>query len=387
MKILILEDDASKLQHIHSLIDGIDSTIVRENVSNYQLFYKKILLAKYDLILMDLLVPRLEGDEPQDLSRELMIAVRDKDCINSNTNVIALTKFQDKALDHFNELNTKGITVITFSDDRNWEEPVTRYITEKLAVPQYDFVIVCALEKEALGFTKLGYDVAESTPIRGLDCRDIEINTFRGVIVTCARMGLVDAAITSSRAIELFQPNLICMSGICAGVEGEVEIYDLVIPHTCYQHDSGKWTINGLIPEPYSVQLDNEVYVNLNSIIKLDSFNESLMMEIKPKRSQIPEYLEDINLTTRLGVASSGSTVIADKTINENVTGQHRKIIAFDMENYAVYEAARLASSSLKFFSIKSVVDNGNTIKSDHYQELACKIAAKATVKILEFIL
>lgn len=387
MKILILEDDALKLQHIHSLINGIDSTITIENVSNYQLFYKKILLAKYDLILMDLLVPRLEGDDPQDLSKELMIAVRDEDCINSTTNVIALTKFQEKALDHFNDLNTKGITVITFSDDRNWEEPVVRYITDKINVPQYDFVIICALEKEALGFTRAGYDVSEITPIRGLNCRNIDIDAFRGVIVTCPRMGLVDAAITSSRAIEIFQPNLICMSGICAGVEGEAEIYDLIIPDTCYQHDSGKWTIEGLIPEPYSVQLDNSVYIHLQSIISLDNFSSSLMSNMNLKRSQIPEYLENINLTTKLGVASSGSTVIADKIINENVKGQHRKIIAFDMENYAVYEAARLAHSSLKFFSIKSVVDNGNDDKSDKYQELACIIAAKATIKILENIL
>ena len=90
-------------------------------------------------------------------------------------------------------------------------------------------------------------------------------------------MGLVDAAITSSRAIEVFQPDLICMSGICAGIKDEVNIYDLVIPDICYQHDSGKWTVEGLTSEPYSVQLDNEVSLRLKSIINIHNFNEGLI--------------------------------------------------------------------------------------------------------------
>lgn len=387
MKILILEDDASKLERICSLINNIDFDISIEKSSNYNHFYKEVLTTKYDLILMDLLVPHFDCEEPKDLSKELMKAVRDEGCINSTTNVIALTKFQDKAIAHSNDLNTKDITVITFSEDNNWHEPIIRYISKNISLPKYDFVIICALEKETLAFTKVGCGLTENKPVRGLDCRELKINNFKGVIITCPRMGLVDAAITSSRAIEVFQPDLICMSGICAGIKDEVNIYDLVIPDICYQHDSGKWTVEGLTSEPYSVQLNYEVSLRLKSIINVHNFNDGIMDGIKLKRSQIPEHLEDINLKTILGVASSGSTVIADNIMSENVSSQHRKVISFDMENYSIYEAARLANSSPIFFSIKSVVDNGNDEKSDKYQELACEIAAKATVKIIESIL
>ncbi|WP_296242415.1 MULTISPECIES: response regulator [unclassified Psychrobacter] len=387
MKILILEDDTSKLERIRSFINSVDFDISLEESSNYNSFYKQILTHKYDLILMDLLVPHFDGDEPKDLSKELMKAVRDESCMNSTTNVIALTKFQDKAIAHSNDLNTKDITVITFSDDNNWHEPIIRYISKNMSLPKYDFVIICALEKETLAFAKLDCSLTENKPVRGLDCRELKINDFRGMIITCPRMGLVDAAITSSRAIEIFQPNLICMSGICAGIKDEVNIYDLVIPDVCYQHDSGKWTVEGLTSEPYSVQLDNEVSLRLKSIINVNNFNNSLMDGITLKRSQIPEHLESIDLKTILGVASSGSTVVADNEMSKNVSNQHRKVISFDMENYSVYEAARLANSSPIFFSIKSVVDNGNDEKSDKYQELACEIAAKATLRIIESIL
>ncbi|MGP5213709.1 phosphorylase family protein [Psychrobacter immobilis] len=387
MKILILEDDKAKLNEINLMINNISKTIATEVVTNNKDFIQKIERYKYDLIVMDLLVPYFDGEEAKDLSSHLISSVRDKDCKNSKTKVIALTKFQEKADNHYGSLNMNDINVITFSQTSGWEDVLARYIDEYLNFPQYDFVIICALEKEVLGFSQAGCHITESTPIRGLDCKDITIAGRTGVIVKCPRMGLVDAAITSSRAIEIFQPQIICMSGICAGVKGEVDIYDLVIPEICYQHDSGKWTLDGLVGEPYSVPLDYDLSIKLKSIVVMDSFKDSIMKGLKIKRSQIPQDLEEISISTKLGVASSGSTVVADETMNSNVSNQHRKVIAFDMENYAVYEAARLASSSPIFFSIKSVVDNGNILKNDSYQELACTIAAKATVNIIESLL
>ena len=52
-------------------------------------------------------------------------------------------------------------------------------------------------------------------------------------------MGLVGMAITASKAIEAFQPKIVCMSGICAGVEGEVGLLDIIIGNICWEYQTG----------------------------------------------------------------------------------------------------------------------------------------------------
>ena len=66
------------------------------------------------------------------------------------------------------------------------------------------------------------------------------------------------------------------MSGICAGIEGKVNIYDVVISSMCHQHDSGKWTSEGFIPELYTVPLLHQTQVDINLLIQEDSFKNDI---------------------------------------------------------------------------------------------------------------
>ncbi|XP_031635448.1 uncharacterized protein LOC116348559 [Contarinia nasturtii] len=200
-------------------------------------------------------------------------------------------------------------------------------------------------------------------------------------------MGLVDAAITSAMALQIFKPKLIAMSGICAGIEGKAEIYDITIPELCYQHDSGKWSIDGFTPESYSIQLDHAVKLKIKDLISQDHFIKTIFNGISPKRSEIPEHSEQISTRITLGTLSSGSAVVADKDINTVISNQHRRISAFEMESYALYEAARLADFKPMFFSAKAVVDNGTPGKNDDFHRIACLISAKTTIEIIKGLL
>ncbi|HCM9227723.1 hypothetical protein L8T14_22790 [Enterobacter bugandensis] len=81
--------------------------------------------------------------------------------------------------------------------------------------------------------------------------------------------------------------------------------------------------------------------------------------------------------------ASSDSAVIADENMNEIVKKQHRKMTAFEMESFSVYESARLSETNVDFFSAKCVVDDGGINKSDNFHRLACIISAKAVCEII----
>lgn len=384
MKILILEDEDNKFEEISRFIlEGNDFiTIIREK--NYRRFAKSIEREQFDLILIDLFVPLNDGMEANDQSITLMEDLRDSKCVNCNTEVIALTQHDESASDHIKDFNYKHISVLIYSDDAKWKETLSKTISN-LNLPNFDFVIICALDKEIDAYSLLSYNVTENFTINSFDCRGITFDDYQGVIIKSPRMGLVDAAITTSRAIEIFKPKIVCMSGICASVADDVKIYDLIIPEMCYQHDSGKWVKDGLISEPYSVQLDHKVSLKIKTEISKLGFVNDLQQGITLKRSEMSD--EELNVKIHFGVASSGNTVIADEFMNEIVKDQHRKLLGFDMESYAIYESARLANNNVKYFSIKSVVDNGSPSKGDNYHRVASLLSAKATIKVLEKIL
>lgn len=385
MKILILEDNIEKSEEIEALIKSIDASITIVKVECYNNFILKIQKEKFDLVIIDLYIPAIKGRQPDDMSEELLFSLRNEECTNVQTEVVAITKYDEKASDIIQDYNYQNITVLTFSEDNKWKESLIKKIVP-LNSDNCDFIIVCALEKEANAFHQAGFNVSESVSKYSLNYRSISVLGFKGAIIRLPKPGLVDAAIVTSRAIEIFNPKIVTMSGICAGLKSEINIYDLIVPNLCFQHDTGKWTEDGLISEPYSVPINNKVEIEISTELEKPHFTADLMENIKAGKSEIPE--EDIVIKTHLGVTASGSTVIADKIMNATIQGQHRKVIGLDMEIFSVYESCRLAQNeSIRFFSIKSVVDNGSPTKGDAYHRIACLVSAKATMKIIEKLL
>jgi CheY-like chemotaxis protein len=276
MKILILEDNAEKSLEIENLIKSIDQSINIQKVEYYNNFILKIQKEKFDLVIIDLFVPALKGREPNDLSEDLLFSLRNEECTNFQTEVVAITKYDEKASEIIQDYNYQNITVLTFSEDDKWKESLIKKITP-LNSDQCDFIIICALEKEANAFAEAGFDVSESVSKYSLNFRSISISDFKGAIIRLPRPGLVDAAIVTSRAIEILNPKIVTMSGICAGLKNEISIYDLIIPNLCFQHDTGKWTEDGLISEPYSVSINNKVEVEISTELDKPNFTIDLM--------------------------------------------------------------------------------------------------------------
>jgi nucleoside phosphorylase/CheY-like chemotaxis protein len=385
MKILVLEDDLEKMTTVFAQIKSVDSNSEVEVVSNFLDYTKKIILFKFDLIIADLVVPSFPGEiSAQDMTKLIIENTRDVDCQNYRTPVIALTSYDNKAEEQFKDLNSRDITVITYDLDGNWRASLNEKILGCVPPIKFDFVIICALSKEAAAYQQIGCATSDPKIVYGLTCQEIVIDDMLGVIVTCPRMGLVSAAITATQAIDLFEPQLICMSGICAGVPGRAKIYDIVIPESCHQNDSGKWNATSFESEPYSVQLEHSVKTHLAQFISSSSFADSIKAGISLQKSEFPEDRDDFSFDVFLAPASSGSSVIANREMVDSITGQHRKLSAFEMESFAIYEAARLSIKQPRYFSAKSVVDDGSPSKGDAYHRVACLISAKTVFECIK---
>ncbi|CAM3873768.1 hypothetical protein [Bordetella tumulicola] len=384
MKILILEDQEEKYRQIEEQVKGEASDADITWVKNFQTFHRVLEREKFDLIIADLVAPQFDGIEERDLTLQIIDAARDHDCINCRSPMLALTQFLQAADESYKDLNSKDIAVVTFEPaNQLWVEPLREKVRACKPPLRFDFLIICALPKEANGFQEAGYELGPLTGVFGLEIRGLEINGRKGAIVIAPRMGLVSCAITTAKAIDYFKPDLVCMSGICAGIEGKADIYDVVIPEICHQHDSGKWGKNGFEPELYSVQILPEVRLKLNEIIQSQEFIETATEGIKLGRSELPDSMEHFAPKVLLAPTSSGSSVVADKNFLTSIKEQHRKITAFEMEAFAVYEAARLSSSHPKFFSAKAVVDDGGPHKGDQYHRAACVLSAKIVYELI----
>ncbi|WP_318386571.1 nucleoside phosphorylase [Enterobacter sp.] len=383
MMILILEDQDEKLEKIKQSVFNVNPVIEVQVARDYATFIKLIHAHKFDLIISDLLVPRINGeDDLVDISSMLTQDAMDVTCVNLYTRIVAFTQYADA--DKFTDLNNSRIIVISYSETNDWRNALEKIILECKPSVVYDFIIICALEKESQGFNEAGYIVGPNEIINELHCKKISINEKHGLIITCPRMGLITASIISTKAIEYFKPKLICMSGICAGIASKVNIYDVVIPQICHQHDFGKWGADGFEPEAYSVQLNHKTSTKIQNAISDKNFIKALIRDLVPKRSELPDGTEELNPVVKLAPASSGSAVIADENMNLIVKNQHRKMTAFEMETFSVYESARLANVTVDFFSAKCIVDDGGINKSDNYHRLACILSAKTVYQLIE---
>jgi len=386
MHILILEDDAAKLQALRDHISQGYPQAKIQAVGTFTEYLKELNREVYDFLVLDLVVPRRPGnDDPVDIT-EIVEATRgDYKCQNFRTPGLVLTGYDQKAEDNFRVLNQHDFAVITYAQDNaDWKAALDRKIATLPSRAHFDFVIVCALEKEAKGFSEAGFQLGDHQLHAGLRWQTIQVGTRTGALVTAPRMGLVTAAITASQAILSFEPQLICMSGICGGVPGEAAIYDVVIAETCHQHDTGKWSDGKLKPEIYSVAIDHQFAQKVRAAIGGRQFLEKVLRGILSQRDELPDGIAALTSSVRMAPASSGSAVLGDEQVVAQISEQQRKSAIFEMESYAIYEAARLSPLQPKYFSAKAVVDDGGSEKSDKFHRIGCMLSARVVGELVE---
>lgn len=384
MKILILEDSPEKLETIKEFLLAMGDKIDLSTCMHFQNFNTLVERDKFDLIIVDLLVPVFPGDEePVDVAGRIVTVTRDYDCVNHYTPIVALTMFDAAAESNYKDLNDRGVSIATYDDTDSWKDLIKEKVISYMPNPTYDVVIVCALKKEVKAFEETGYTVGKVHQQLGLECREIQIGTISGVIVTAPRMGLVGAAIAAARSIDIFNPRLICMGGICAGLPGEAGIYDVVITQVCQQHDFGKWTDSGFQAEHYAVQLDHALELKISEALDDQGFIEKIKNGVVLRASEFPPGKEELAFRIFAAPTSSGNSVVADEGMAKMIRGQHRKAAAFEMESFAVYEAARVANSQPKFFSAKSVVDDGGSSKGDKFHRIAAVLSARTVCELI----
>lgn len=201
------------------------------------------------------------------------------------------------------------------------------------------------------------------------------------VAVNQSDMGMVHAAITTTNALRVFKPKLTTMTGICAGIEGQVNLGDIIIGNQTFDYGSGKYIDGKLIPHPTPVAPPNW----LMQLLEACSAQPKIKELIKQNYSGVAPAWP---LSIRHGSIGSGSAVVADDRIAKQATQTDRALYAIDMEAYGVALAASSAAttrSKFPCFVVKGVVDFAGIHKNDTYHEYGAYVSAMYLRRFLEF--
>jgi adenosylhomocysteine nucleosidase len=380
MRVLIIEDEDPKYQDIfrvvESTLNGNNLDVIRASVMSQA--QREIYQTKFDLIIVDLMLPLRADCTPQDISGEILEIINMSDK-NRNSQAIAITNFNQLRETHNRSFNEANISIVSYSPTKSeWKEALVSELNAITNASIFEFAIVCALEKERDAFRYSEATIGDKRLIRGMDCLEITIAGKRGVVVKPPRMGMTDAAIVTTQLLDAFRPSIVCMSGICAGIPGKSEIGDVIIAESCFDYQVGKWTKTGFEYEAYPVAIAEEIRAQLSQA--LDS---KLNVKIREDLG-FPE-LRDRNL--KFVTHASGSAVVADKAKRDEISGMHRKLASVEMEIYSFYRAASISVQKPVFFAAKGVVDDAGASKGDRYHDYGAISSARLIVAGLEALI
>lgn len=178
--------------------------------------------------------------------------------------------------------------------------------------------------------------------------------------------GPVTAAVTAAKAICHWQPAIVVMTGICAGVRGVCDLGDIVVATSCFEHLSGQLVDGSIRPERKKLSIMPWLQAYLSSI--------AADPDLAPKiRSLYPgETPVERSPTIRFGSMVSGPVVVKDRKFLAGLVAEDPSVVALDMESYGVALAASLCSSAHRMVQaliVKAVVDFADETKGDEWHD------------------
>lgn len=380
--ILIIEDDDDKFTEIAKVLAERFTALL--NITREDCLaggVKAISTSEYDLIILDLFLPILnKSDEPVDVTDQLVDVLR-KSSLNVRSEVVALSAHEEAVDSRRVDFAEAGIVLVHYSEySPTWKEVLSVLCQRVKTSEVCSFVIVCALPLERKAYQYTGAELGKLVEIGGLDCLRITIGSHRGVCVILPRMGIVDAAAVTARAIELFDPKVVAMSGICAGFSGRSKIGDVICVDLCWEHQAGKWSGTTFTLEEYQVPIDESIRTTLRQLVATtDNF--------KTYRESMPIDGDVQKGTVHVGALVSGSVVVSSEKMQQVIADQHKRLLGLDMEVYGVARACQLAEGAIKFVAVKTVVDLADEHKNDGIQPYGAALSAKIVTHLVPILL
>ncbi|WP_045386229.1 phosphorylase family protein [Vibrio rotiferianus] len=398
MKILIVDDSTEKTKEIACALNEFDDSVCIDNATHAADARKKLLETEYDLVILDLALPKdIYMDPKQEVGYRLLTEILDSGSLIPPKKVFCLTEFNEVFRDYSEIISEELVAIHQFSFEHStWKNALEKEVRRQniktnVHTPkehELDILIVCALkepELEQILDCPLEWDEPELyedflVMHRGvLRCDDKEYSV---IATNLQKMGSVQSGIISTKLINTHRPKFVLMTGICAGDSKETRLGDILVASPSWSWESGKWLQEGnesnFHIDPHQISISPKI----SSLIDLLSTDKSFLFGLHDgykanKPSQVPRLLS--------GPVACGSSVIASNNVYKDIKKQNRKIMGLEMESFGLYSACELASEPKPLFlSIKGISDFADEHKQDDLRNYASFVSARTAIQFIK---
>lgn len=204
------------------------------------------------------------------------------------------------------------------------------------------------------------------------------------------QMGLVDAAIYSTQIVDKIDPKFLLMGGVCGGLKGSVELYDIIIPTVVYDYATGKMKGEDKEAKEPIIDLDKKLEITYEGDKKeisgklepknykadserlLTSFLERKKPEIIQNMKELMPETEKKNFPANFNIhinefACGPWVVKTDGFLDDYLLEEFSKQIkGLEMESYSINRVGNIAQKYGRFsLVVKSVMDFTDPKKKD----------------------
>lgn len=252
MKLLIVDDSHSKVEKIAAAIaaSGISVNLVHE--TNAASARQKLQQEEFDLLFIDLLLPEVAGATPNQKGglNFFDMIVKDKKT-KLPSEILFVTQEDSLIVPGQQEVALRGSALCIISNNaNNWMPTIIGRINlanqrslRKNA--RCDVAIITALGSELDAVRKLPYGWEQfrlpgDPTLYHRGSIETAIGARSIIAATALRKGMAASSSLSTKLILKFQPKILAMTGICAGVRSKTNLGDVIIASPTWDWGSGK---------------------------------------------------------------------------------------------------------------------------------------------------
>lgn len=399
MRILIVDDNPQRYARLPPRLEavGLHREILEFSGSANDA-RRRLEACTYDLVLFDILIPLWPDTEAdRQHSADLLADIIGGEGLRRPGHIVGISADREAALASAPDFARHLWTVVSYSEsDDEWLTQLLNcivYIRDSLnrespAAYGVDVAVVCALsEPELSEVLRLPWDFQPPRPMD--DLTFVHEGTFkcdgkdRSVVALAApRMGMISAGLITARVIDKLRPKLVVMTGICAGIKGQVNLGDVIFVDPCWDWQSGKYLREREGPALFAIaphQVGPSAAVRAH-IGQIRADRQQLAAISVQGPDEAPAVLKVV-----LGPVASGSAVIADEMVVAEIKKQNREVCGIEMEAYGVFSAVENCSGLRpEVLALKAVCDFADPQKGDKVQRYAAYASARVMQLFVE---
>lgn len=399
IKILILDDSDRKINYIKKiLLEGCG--LQEENIT----IAKSVAAGRFevsrdyfDLVLLDLVLPILQDEEPTDngglsFIREIMTADAR---VKIPTQIIGLTEKEyayEKEKEEFQKLLFSVIQCK--QGDSEWVNNLKQAVNYSIRCKEsilsnmrqrmnYDIAVICALPEEFKqlieafgGETKWEQiKIEEDVPFlfKRIIISTINNNDVKVIAAMTGRPGVIPTATLATLMYTLFHVKTVFMTGFSAGFPSKkLQLGDILVASSIQDYASGKLKdVDGnltLLKEIHQIETSTSLSLAMQELLEDENTQSELMSKIK-KANLLVNDRDSYQVS--MSATCCGPYVVTSEEVVKELEKGDRKLEGLDMEGFGLYLASKILSNKVQKEAmwIKGVGDFANPQKADDYHK------------------